>query len=103
MGQIPLRALAHSRAGDKGSTVNIAVFPYEEKNYEVLVEQLTTDEVNRYLNGIAGSVERYLVPNIPAINFVLRDVEKGDVTTTLALDYHGKTLCYHLLEMPIKI
>lgn len=43
MGQIPLRALAHSRAGDKGSTVNIAVFPYEEKNYEVLVEQLTTD------------------------------------------------------------
>lgn len=103
MSQVPLRALAHSRAGDKGSTVNVSVIPYEEKNYQILVEQLTAEKVMQFFCGIAGSVERYLVPNLPALNFVLRDVEKGDVTTTLALDYHGKTLCYYLLEMPITV
>ena len=97
-----LRALAHSRTGDKGNTSNISVIAYDPKHYEHLRAHVTTERVKRHFADIVkGEVVRYELPKIAALNFVMTDALGGGVTRTLALDIHGKSLSSGLLDLEI--
>lgn len=97
-----LRALAHSRTGDKGNTSNISVIAYDARHYPLLREQLTAARVKAHFAGIVdGEVVRYELPNIHALNFVLEAALGGGVTRSLALDAHGKSLSSALLDIEI--
>lgn len=97
-----LREIAHSRTGDKGNTSVISVIAYEKEDYEYIKEQVTAEAVADYFKEIVhGRVDRYELPNIYALNFVMQDALGGGVTRSLALDMHGKTLGFALLEMEI--
>ena len=97
-----LRELAHSRTGDKGSFVTVSVIAYRDADYPRLVSFLTVDRVSQqFCAQIVGPVERYEVPNLCALNFVLRRPPQESVTRSLALDAHGKSLGSLLLELEI--
>jgi hypothetical protein len=97
-----LRELAHARSGDKGNVSNIAVIAYEPGDYAFLAEHVTADRVKAHFADIvAGPVERYQLPGIGALNFVLHEALGGGVTRSLSLDPHGKSLSSSLLEMEI--
>lgn len=94
--------LAHCRAGDKGDTSILSLIAYRAEDYPLLVERVTVDAVARHLRGIvAGEIRRYPMPRISALQFVCERALGGGVTTSLALDAHGKSLSYALLEMTI--
>ena len=95
--------LAHARAGDKGNTSNISVIAYDQADYERLRRQLTPERVKVHFRGIVrGEVERYELPRICALNFVLRDALAGGVTRSLSLDPHGKSLSSWMLAIEIE-
>ena len=97
-----LRALAHSRTGDKGNTSNISVIAYDEKHYPLLLAQVTSARVKALFSGVVeGYVVRYELPNIAALNFVMGGALGGGVTRSLALDAHGKSLSSALLDLDI--
>lgn len=97
-----LRDLAHARAGDKGDTSNISLFAYKASDYPLLVEFVTAERVRVFLSDfVKGEVERYELPQLGALNFVLHRSLSGGVTRSLALDRHGKSLSSVLLDMPI--
>jgi hypothetical protein len=97
-----LRALAHSRTGDKGTILNVSLIAYQASDYPRLVQHVTAARVRTQFEGlVAGEVLRYELPAIGALNFVLSGVAGGGVTRTLALDAHGKSLSALLLEMEI--
>lgn len=97
-----LRDVAHARTGDKGNLVQIAIFPYSAADYDWLRDSLTIASVSGYLGFPETGAERYELPNLPALNFVLRRPPGEDVTRTLALDMHGKCQSNLLLAMPIE-
>jgi hypothetical protein len=97
-----LREVAHSRTGDKGDTSNISLIAYRAEDYELLKLQITPEKVKRWFAGIVqGDIERYELPALGALNFVMRKALSGGVTRSLALDAHGKCLSSALLEMEI--
>ena len=97
-----LREIAHSRTGDKGTAANISVIAYRAEDFPLLERYVTAARVKDHFQGIVrGEVERYALPRIGALNFVLHGVVGGGVTRTLALDRHGKSLSSALLEMEI--
>ena len=94
--------LAHCRAGDKGNTSNISVIAYAESDYERLRRQVTPERVKAHFAGVVrGAVERYELPRIFALNFVLHDALAGGVTRSLALDQHGKSLSSWMLALEL--
>ncbi|MBL7781748.1 MAG: hypothetical protein JNM22_11070 [Saprospiraceae bacterium] len=94
--------LAHSRAGDKGNTLTLSLIPYDEADYPRLVEQATAARVQEHLkNVVSGEITRYELPHISALLFVCEKALLTGVTTSLAVDMHGKTLGYALLEMEV--
>jgi hypothetical protein len=98
-----LREIAHCRTGDKGNTANISVIAYDQSDYEWLAREVTADRVRDWFAPIvSGEVTRYELPSVGALNFVLQDALGGGVTRSLALDTHGKTLAFRLLEMEIE-
>jgi hypothetical protein len=98
-----LREIAHSRTGDKGNTSNISVIAYEPKDYPLLVAQVTAERVRAHFAGVVeGSVVRYELPRIGALNFVMTQTLGGGVTRSLALDAHGKSLSSALLDLEIE-
>ncbi len=101
---VMLQHLAHCRSGDKGNTVNIAVFAYDPALYPLLVEQLTADRLKAFYQGaITGEVLRYPVDGLHAINFVAHGALGGGVSRSLALDQYGKALSAALLRFPIEV
>lgn len=97
-----LRAIAHSRSGDKGTIVNVSLIVFETRHYPLIVRKVTADRVKAHFAELAtGQVIRYELPLIGALNFVIHGVIGGGVTRTLALDPHGKSLSSALLEMDI--
>ena len=97
-----LRALAHSRTGDKGNISNISVIAFDQADYPFLAEQVTAARVAAHFAGvITGGVERYELPGIGALNFVLTGSLGGGGTRTLALDVHGKSLSSALLNLDL--
>ncbi|MGB5203507.1 AtuA-related protein [Eudoraea sp.] len=99
-----LKDIAHSRTGDKGDIINISVIAFDEKDYPLLLEQVTSTKVKQFLGATAmGKVDRYELPTLAAMNFVVQKALRGGVTRSLRIDKHGKTLSSILLEMPIDI
>jgi hypothetical protein len=97
-----LHQLAHARAGDKGNVSDISVIAYEPDDYEFLREQVSAERVREHFADIAcGLVERYELPQLHALKFVLHDALAGGATSTLNLDVHGKSLSSCLLEMEL--
>lgn len=97
-----LRELAHARAGDKGNVSNISVIAYDPADYAHLVEHVTAARVKAHLADIVqGEVERYELPGLGALNFVLHESLAGGVTRSLSLDPHGKSLSSSLLELEV--
>ncbi|MFZ0809220.1 MAG: hypothetical protein WBG16_13835 [Bradyrhizobium sp.] len=97
-----LREIAHSRTGDKGNISNISVIAYDEKDYPLLLDQVTSARVKAHFAGVVeGEVARYELPKLFALNFVMDRALGGGVTRSLALDAHGKSLSSALLDLEI--
>jgi len=100
----PLARLAHARSGDKGDTSNIGVIAYDESSYPVLVRELTAERVKQFFGPLVeGPVERYELPNLGALNFVLHQALDGGGTVSLRTDAQGKTMAAALLGMEIEL
>lgn len=103
MPRVLLAELAHARAGDKGNTVNIGLFPYREEDYQLIKEQVTAERVRQHFQGLVeGEVVRYEVPNIHAFNFVLRGALGGGASRSLRSDNLGKCFGANLLRMYVE-
>lgn len=104
MKKVLLRDIAHGRSGDKGDAANIGIIAYDEKGYEIIRKHLTAERVKKHFEGICfGEVERFEMPNIRAINFLLHNTLGGGGTVSLKHDAQGKTLAAALLRMEIEI
>ena len=96
--------LAHCRAGDKGNTSILSLIAYNDKDYAVLCDKVPAALVKRHLGHIIkGKVTRHEVANVGALQFVCEQSLGGGVTTSLAMDAHGKSLSYALLELEIEV
>jgi hypothetical protein len=103
MQETPLYQLAHARTGDKGNRSNISLIAYRPQDYELLVAQVTEARVAEHFAYRQPSrVQRYLLPRLAAMNFVLDDVLDGGVNDSLNLDMHGKGLSFHLLTLCVR-
>lgn len=101
---IPLREIAYARSGDKGNSANIAVFGRTPAAYGWLRANLTAAIVENYFRPLGvGTVSRFDVPNLEALNFILPDVLAGGGSRSLRVDAQGKTLGQALLEMPMDV
>ena len=103
--EVPLHAVAHGRAGDKGNRSNISVIAYRPDLYETLVEQVTEERVLQiFRHRGATAVRRYALANLGALNFVIDDALEGGVNGSLNVDGHGKTLSFLLLgELMVQV
>jgi hypothetical protein len=97
-----LRELAHSRTGDKGRVLTISLIAFRDEDYSLLEERVTADRVGAYFETLIDRpVERYTLPRLSALNFVLHRPALQGVTRSLALDTHGKCLGYALLNLEV--
>ncbi len=100
--KILLKDICHGRSGDKGDAANIGLIAYKKEDYELIRDQVTADKVKKHFAGICeGGVDRYEMPNINALNFILHNTLGGGGTVSLKLDAQGKTLAAALLKMEI--
>ncbi len=100
----PLSRIAHARSGDKGDISNIGIIAYEEEDYPILVREVTAARVKTFFQDLVkGKVERYELPNLWALNFVMREALDGGGTLSLRTDAQGKTLGTALLQMEIEL
>jgi len=100
---LTLSSIAHGRSGDKGNHANVAVLAYTPAGYAWLREHLTPDVVRDYFRRFEPTrVERFDVPNVLGVNFLLYDVLAGGASRSLRSDNQGKTLALALLQMPIE-
>ncbi len=96
--------LVHARSGDKGDKANIAIFAPDRATYNLIVREVTAERVKGHFQGIAtGKVERFEVPNVLALNFVLHGALNGGASRSLRSDSLGKSLSSALLRMEIEI
>ncbi len=102
--KIRLIDIAHARSGDKGDTGNVGVIARKQEYYPLLAKYLTVERVKKHFNGIAlGKVERFEIPNLWAINFLLHEALGGGGTKSLKNDAQGKTLSSAMLRMELDI
>lgn len=100
----PLYALAHGRSGDKGDGSNVGVVAYDWRGYEILREWLTPERVKAHFGKLVrGRVERFELPNLLGLNFVLHDSLGGGGSASLKNDAQGKTHAMALLRMEVAI
>lgn len=104
MAKIKLQKICHGRSGDKGDAANVGLIAFKKEDYPIIQEKVTAEAVKKYFEGIClGPVERYEMPNINALNFVLHNTLGGGGTVSLKNDAQGKTLASALLMMEIEI
>lgn len=104
MKRIALHALAHARSGDKGDASNVGVLAYDRRGYEILCQWLTPERVRAHFRGIVkGEVERYEIPNLLGLNFILHDSLGGGGSASLKTDAQGKTHGMALLRMMVDV
>ena len=102
--RVPLSQIAHTRSGDKGDTCNVGVIALQEKDYRVLVREVTADRVKKHFGELVqGEVERFELPNLGALNFLLHGALGGGGTVSLRTDAQGKTFGAALLSMEIEV
>ena len=101
---IRLVDIAHARSGDKGDIANIGLIARNPKDYPLLVQQVTAARVARHFEGmITGPVERFELPNLNALNFLLHGALDGGGTISLKTDAQGKVFSTALLRMEIEV
>jgi hypothetical protein len=102
--KVPLSKVAHTRSGDKGDTCNIGVIALDERDYPVLVREVTAERVKQHFRELVrGEVERFELPNLGALNFLLHGALGGGGTVSLRTDAQGKTFGAALLGMEIEV
>ena len=98
-----LRDIALARSGDKGNRATLSVIALDPADYPTLARLLTAERVQAHFVGVVqGAVQRYTLPHLGAVHFVLFDALAGGVTRSLALDAHGKTLSAAVLDLPLE-
>ncbi|HWC99875.1 MAG TPA: hypothetical protein VG456_24110 [Candidatus Sulfopaludibacter sp.] len=101
--RVPLSQIAHTRSGDKGDTCNIGVIARDERHYPVLVREVTAERVKQHFGDLVqGGVERFELPNLGALNFLLHQALGGGGTVALRTDAQGKTFGAALLSLEIE-
>jgi hypothetical protein len=101
--KIPLSQIAHTRSGDKGDTCNVGVIANDEKDYPVLVREVTAERVKQHFGEmVQGEVERFELPNLGALNFLLHEALGGGGTLSLRTDAQGKTFGAAMLSLQIE-
>lgn len=101
--KVALGKLAHTRSGDKGDTCNIGVIAWDQRHYPLLVREVTAERVKRHFGElVAGPVERFELPNLGALNFLLHQALGGGGTVSLRTDAQGKTFGAALLALEIE-
>jgi hypothetical protein len=100
---VPLRYLAHARSGDKGDTANVGVIALEPDYWPVLLRELTRERVTRHFGDMVSGVERFELPNLRALNFLLHGALDGGGTLSLKTDAQGKVYSTALLRMEIPV
>ena len=104
MARVPLSELGFGRSGDKGRNTNVAIIAFDERAFEILRAHLTADVVAAHFARIAaGPVERFEVPNLRALNFVLHDSLGGGGSQTMRTDAQGKTHAAGLLLLELEL
>ena len=104
MARVQLRSIAHARSGDKGDCANIGLIALKPEYYPVLVAQVTAERVKDHFHELCrGKVERFELPNLHALNFLLFEALDGGGTVSLRTDAQGKTLSAALLRMEIDL
>lgn len=102
--KIELLKLAHARSGDKGDTANVGVIALKEEFYPLLVREVTAERVKEHFGSmVKGEVERFELPNLGALNFLLHESLGGGGTLSLMTDAQGKTFSTALLRMKIEV
>jgi hypothetical protein len=102
--KIELTKIAHARSGDKGDTANVGLIAFNEEIYPILVREVTAEKVKEHFGEIVkGDVERFELPNLGALNFLLHESLGGGGTLSLMTDAQGKTFSTALLRMKIEI
>lgn len=102
--KVQLLRLAHARSGDKGDTANVGVIALRPEWYPILVRELTVERVSRHFSGmITGAVERFELPNLHALNFLLHGALDGGGTLSLKTDAQGKVYSTAMLRMELEI
>lgn len=104
MKTVQLIELAHARSGDKGNMCNIGLIAKRPEYYPALVAKVTAERVKQHFEGVClGKVERFELPNLHALNFLLKEALDGGGTISLRADPQGKTFSTALLRMRIEI
>jgi hypothetical protein len=104
MTRIPLVHLAHARSGDKGDTANVGVIAYDPAHFDLLKEQLTPAAVKAHFDAmVQGDVERFELPNLHALNFLLHGALDGGGTVSLMNDAQGKVFSTAILRMEVEV
>lgn len=102
--KLKLSKLAYTRSGDKGEGSNVGVIAYDQASYDILSKQLTTDRVKQHFAAICkGKVERYELPNLLALNFILNDSLGGGGSASLKTDAQGKTHGLGMLYLEVEV
>ncbi len=102
--RVPLSRIAHARSGDKGDGSNVGLIADSPEVYELLRREVTVERVSRHFASVCrGGVDRYEVPNLRALNFILHDSLGGGGTESLRTDAQGKTHAQGLLAMEIEV
>jgi hypothetical protein len=101
--RLQLRYLAHARSGDKGDTANVGLIALEPEYYPILRKEVTRARVARHFKGMATGVERFELPNLGALNFLLHGALDGGGTISLKTDAQGKVYSTALLRMEIPV
>ncbi len=104
MKRVQLRQIAHARSGDKGDTANVGLIALNPAHFPLLVKHVTSERVKSHFAGIClGDVERFELPNLGALNFLLHHSLGGGGTVSLKTDAQGKTHAAALLKMEIEV
>jgi hypothetical protein len=102
--KIQLAEIAHARSGDKGDTANVGVIALRREWYPVIAAQLTTERVARHFEGmISGPVQRFELPNLAALNFLLHGALDGGGTLSLKTGAQGKVFSTALLRLELDV
>ena len=102
--KLALSRIAHARSGDKGDTSNIGIIAFHRKHYAILVREVTPERVKAFFGEmVKGKVERFELPNLGALNFLLHEALGGGGTLSLRTDAQGKTLGAALLRLEIDV
>lgn len=102
--KIPLSQIAHTRSGDKGDTCNVGVIAHRESDYAVLLREVTAARVKAHFGDmVRGEVERFELPNLGALNFLLHGALGGGGTVSLRTDAQGKTFGAALLSLEVEV